>query len=53
LWRRVTDGVEEGWTSDRVVRPDWREPTPPPGKGWKATGGTGDRTLWRRTRLEP
>jgi len=29
----VTDGVEETWTSDQDVRPGWREPVPPPGKG--------------------
>jgi hypothetical protein len=44
----VTDGVEETWTSDRAVRPGWREPVPPPGKGWKAAGGDGHSTLWRR-----
>jgi hypothetical protein len=44
----VTDGVEETWTSDRDVRPGWREPVPPPGKGWKAAGGDGHSTLWRR-----
>jgi hypothetical protein len=44
----ITDGVEETWTSDRAVRPGWREPVPPPGKGWKAAGGDGHSTLWRR-----
>jgi hypothetical protein len=44
----VTDGVEETWTSDRQVRPGWREPVPPPGRGWKAAGGDGNSTLWRR-----
>jgi hypothetical protein len=44
----ATDGVEETWTSDREVRPGWREPVPPPGKGWKAVGGNGGSTLWRR-----
>jgi hypothetical protein len=44
----ATDGVEETWTSDREVRPGWREPVPPRGKGWKAVGGNGGSTLWRR-----
>jgi hypothetical protein len=44
----IVDGVEETWTGNRVVRPDWREPVPPPGKGWKAVGGDDISTLWRR-----
>jgi hypothetical protein len=44
----ITDGVEETWTSDRWLRPGWQEPVPPPGKGWKAAGGNGGSTLWRR-----
>jgi hypothetical protein len=40
--------VEETWTSNRVVRPGWREPVPPAGKGWKAVGGDDNSTLWRR-----
>jgi MYXO-CTERM domain-containing protein len=46
----VTDGFEETWTSDRLVRAGWQEPAAPPGEGWVATGGTGGSTLWRRRR---
>jgi hypothetical protein len=44
----VTDGVEETWTANRVVRPGWREPVRPPGKGWNAVGSDDSSTLWRR-----
>jgi hypothetical protein len=49
----VTDGVEETWTSDRVVRPGWGVSTPPPGKGWAAAGGSSGSTLWRRKHITP